>query len=85
LKVTHYLEQGGHIYYYHSAPTDNASSPHWKEWGTGLDGPAKIFTCLYGLEYRYVYEFQYEYHWLTESGGGTFGMAAHTTCGVENE
>jgi RHS repeat-associated protein len=83
LKVTHYLQSGGHIYFRHSAPTAHPDSPHWEEFGTGLYGRGKTYTCLYGLEYRYVYEFQYQYVLGLELKQGTFSMSAHAVCGTE--
>lgn len=35
------------------------------------------------VEYRYVYEFQYEWHAGVEGAGGTFSMSAHAICGHE--
>jgi RHS repeat-associated protein len=82
-KVIHFLERvgTGRPDYYHSSLTNNPSSPHWDKWGTGFEGSPKNYTCLYGNEYRYVYEFLYEYiGWV---GHETFAMSAHAICGDE--
>jgi len=84
LKVEQWLERtsNGKPLYYRSKPTNNPASPHWDEWGTGFEGPGKDFTCLYGLEYRYVYEFQYTYG-VEGEGQESFRMSAHAICGDE--
>ncbi|MGN6258223.1 MAG: RHS repeat-associated core domain-containing protein, partial [Solirubrobacterales bacterium] len=85
LKVTHYLEEtgSGRLLFYSSRLTRNPSSPHWHHWGTGFENAGITYTCLYGLEYRYVYEFQYEVNFGPEQGGGSFSMSAHAVCGIE--
>lgn len=84
LKVTHYLERGGNVYYYHSAAPNNPASPYWNgKWGNWNQGRGTTYTCLYGGEYQYVYEFQYEWHAGVEGGGGSFRMSAHAICGRE--
>jgi RHS repeat-associated protein len=84
LKVEQWLEnvQFGKPLYYRSKPTKNPASPHWDEWGTGFDGPGKNFQCLYGDEYRYVYEFQYTFG-IEGEGTESFRMSAHAICGDE--
>jgi RHS repeat-associated protein len=85
LKVTQYLEQTGtgRFVFYVSRLTNNPSSPHWNEWGTGFGNRGKTYICLYGLDYTYLYEFQYEVNSGPEQGGGSFAMSAHATCGSE--
>lgn len=85
LKITQYLEQAGsgRPLFYSSTLTQNPGSSRWRGWGTGFDNRGKAFTCLYGLEYRYVYEFQYEVNFGPEQGGGSFGMSASAVCGHE--
>jgi RHS repeat-associated protein len=93
LKVTQYLERtdNGHTSFGRSRAPNQFHGT--RKWGTG--NKPKIFECLYGRPYRYVYEFQYEWHsvlgvignkkdgWPLEGEGGTFEMSATATCGKE--
>lgn len=85
LKVTQWLEETatGRPVFFVSKKPKNPGGSHWDEWGTGFEGPGKTYSCLYGVNYKYVYEFQYMYEGPGENGGGSFVMSAHARCGYE--